>query len=231
MTTVLVVEDEREVADFVAQSLRENGCSVDIAADGEEALGLAQFRDYDAVILDMILPKKNGLEVLSELRNQGKATPVLILTTRASIDDRVRGLDAGADDYLAKPFALNELHARLRALLRRGGSLAQEHVVCGPLELDRIKHTVKAEGKTLELSQREYQLLEHFMLRPDVTVRRTELLEQVWGLSLDPGTNLVDVHVSNLRGKLRAAGHDGLIKTVRGVGFRFEAPESEARRQ
>lgn len=226
MATVLVVEDDRQVAEFIVGSLREHGYSVDSAGDGEEALKLAQFRVFDVIILDMMLPKKDGLEVVSELRNRGETTPVLILTSRQSLQDRVRGLDAGADDYLGKPFALEELHARVRALLRRGDALSSMQVSCGPLELDRIKHSVSVGDKVLDLSRREFQLLEYLMLRPNVDVGRTEIMEQVWGLSFNPGTNFVDVHVFNLRKKLKEAGHDGLITTVRGVGFRIDPPDS-----
>jgi two-component system copper resistance phosphate regulon response regulator CusR len=219
---ILVVEDDRKVAGFIEMGLREEGYAVDVAKDGDEAIVLAHVNDYDAILLDLMLPKKNGLQVASELRREGRTTPILMLTARDATEDVVRGLDAGADDYLAKPFKFEELLARLRALVRRGGATRVERLSTGPLELDRLKHLAYAGGKLLDLTPREFQLLEHFMMHRDDVVRRTELLEKVWDMHFDPESNVVDVHVGNLRRKLREAGFDGLIKTVRGVGFRLD---------
>jgi two-component system copper resistance phosphate regulon response regulator CusR len=216
---ILVVEDDRKVAGFIEMGLREEGYAVDLARDGEEAIVLAHVNDYDAILLDLMLPKKNGLQVAAELRREGRTTPILMLTARDATEDVVRGLDAGADDYLAKPFKFDELLARLRALVRRGGATRVERLSAGPLELDRLKHQAYAGGKALDLTPREFQLLEHFMMHKDDVVRRTELLEKVWDMHFDPESNVVDVHVGNLRRKLREAGFDGLIQTVRGVGF------------
>jgi DNA-binding response OmpR family regulator len=218
---ILVVEDDRKVAGFIEMGLREEGYAVDVAKDGDEATVLAHVNEYDAILLDLMLPKKNGLQLATELRREGRATPILMLTARDSTDDIVRGLDAGADDYLSKPFKFDELLARLRALVRRGGATRVERLSFGPLELDRLKHQAYAGGEVLDLTPREFQLLEHFMLHPDEVIRRTELLEKVWDMHFDPESNVVDVHVGNLRRKLREAGHDGLIQTVRGVGFRL----------
>jgi DNA-binding response OmpR family regulator len=218
---ILVVEDDRKVAGFIEMGLREEGYAVDLARDGDEAIVLAHVNDYDAILLDLMLPKKNGLQVAAELRREGRATPILMLTARDATEDVVRGLDAGADDYLAKPFKFDELLARLRALVRRGGATRVERLTVGALELDRLKHQAYAGGKPLDLTPREFQLLEHFMMHKDDVVRRTELLEKVWDMHFDPESNVVDVHVGNLRRKLREAGHDELIKTVRGVGFRL----------
>lgn len=220
---ILVVEDDRKVAGFIEMGLREEGYAVDIAKDGDEATVLAHVNEYDAILLDLMLPKKNGLQLAAELRREGRTTPILMLTARDSTDDIVRGLDAGADDYLSKPFKFDELLARLRALVRRGGATRVERLGVGPLELDRLKHQAYAGGETLDLTPREFQLLEHFMLHPDEVIRRTELLEKVWDMHFDPESNVVDVHVGNLRRKLRESGHDGLIETVRGVGFRLTA--------
>ena len=162
------------------------------------------------------------------MRREGRTTPILMLTARDATEDVVRGLDAGADDYLAKPFRFDELLARLRALTRRGGPAGLERLAYGPLELDRLKHQVRTGGRILDLTPREFQLLEHFMLHAEEVVRRTELLEKVWDMSFDPESNVVDVHVGNLRRKLRDAGCDGLIQTVRGVGFCLEQGKSEA---
>jgi two-component system copper resistance phosphate regulon response regulator CusR len=218
---ILVVEDDRKVAGFIEMGLREEGYAVDLARDGDEAIVLAHVNDYDAILLDLMLPKKNGLQVAAELRREGRTTPILMLTARDATEDVVRGLDAGADDYLAKPFKFDELLARLRALVRRGGATRVERLSVGPLELDRLKHQAYAGGKPLDLTPREFQLLEHFMMHKDDVVRRTELLEKVWDMHFDPESNVVDVHVGNLRRKLREAGYDGLIRTVRGVGFRL----------
>ncbi len=218
---ILVVEDDRKVAGFIEMGLREEGYAVDLARDGDEAIVLAHVNDYDAILLDLMLPKKNGLQVAAELRREGRTTPILMLTARDATEDVVRGLDAGADDYLAKPFKFDELLARLRALVRRGGATRVERLTAGPLELDRLKHQAYAGGKALDLTPREFQLLEHFMMHKDDVVRRTELLEKVWDMHFDPESNVVDVHVGNLRRKLREAGFEDLIKTVRGVGFRL----------
>jgi DNA-binding response OmpR family regulator len=216
-----VVEDDRKVAGFIEMGLREEGYAVDLARDGDEAIVLAHVNDYDAILLDLMLPKKNGLQVAAELRREGRSTPILMLTARDATEDVVRGLDAGADDYLAKPFKFDELLARMRALVRRGGATRVERLAVGGLELDRLKHQAYAGGKALDLTPREFQLLEHFMMHKDDVVRRTELLEKVWDMHFDPESNVVDVHVGNLRRKLREAGYEDVIKTVRGVGFRL----------
>ncbi len=219
---ILVVEDDRKVAGFIELGLREEGYAVDVARDGEEATLLGHVNDYDAILLDLMLPKKNGVQVATELRREGRATPILMLTARDATEDVVRGLDAGADDYLTKPFKFDELLARLRALLRRGGSSRLERLQYGPLTLDRLRHEARIDGALLDLTPREFQLLEHFLLHPEEVVRRTELLEKVWDMHFDPESNVVDVHIGNVRQKLRAAGYDSLINTVRGVGFQLK---------
>jgi two-component system copper resistance phosphate regulon response regulator CusR len=223
---ILVVEDDRKVAGFIEQGLREEGYAVDVAKDGEEATTLAHVNDYDAILLDLMLPKKNGLQVASELRREGRRTPILMLTARDATEDVVRGLDAGADDYLSKPFKFDELLARMRALTRRGGAARLDRLTYGSLELDRLRHKARANSHLLDLTPREFQLLEHFMLHPEEVIRRTELLEKVWDMHFDPESNVVDVHVGNLRRKLKDAGCDGLIQTVRGVGFCLKTPET-----
>ena len=223
---ILVVEDDRKVAGFIEQGLREEGYAVDVAKDGDDATTLAHVNDYDAILLDLMLPKKNGLQVAAELRREGRRTPILMLTARDSTEDVVRGLDAGADDYLSKPFKFDELLARLRALTRRGGAARLDRLTYGALDLDRLRHKARAGGNLLDLTPREFQLLEHFMLHPEEVIRRTELLEKVWDMHFDPESNVVDVHVGNLRRKLREAGCDGLIQTVRGVGFCLKSAEA-----
>ena len=222
---ILVVEDDRKVAGFIEQGLREEGYAVDVAPDGDEATMLAHVYEYDMLVLDVMLPKKTGLQVAAELRREGRKTPILMLTARDATEDVVRGLDAGADDYLTKPFKFDELLARVRALVRRGGASRTELLRYGPVELDRLKHKVKVDGKRLDLTPKEFQLLEHFMLRPEDVIRRTELLEKVWDLHFDPESNVVDVHVGNLRRKLREAAGVDLVQTVRGVGFRLQSPD------
>jgi DNA-binding response OmpR family regulator len=222
---ILVVEDDRKVAGFIEQGLREEGYAVDVAPDGEEGTMLAHVYDYDVIILDVMMPKKTGLQVASELRREGRGTPILMLTARDTTEDIVRGLDVGADDYLTKPFRFDELLARVRALVRRGGAKRTELLTYGPLELDRLKHKVHVKGKPLDLSPKEFHLLEHFLLRPEEVVRRTELLEKVWDMHFDPESNVVDVHVGNLRRKLKKAADAELIHTVRGVGFKLQLPE------
>jgi DNA-binding response OmpR family regulator len=222
---ILVVEDDRKVAGFIEQGLREEGYAVDVAPDGDEATMLAHVYEYDLVVLDVMLPKKTGLQVAAELRREGRKTPILMLTARDATEEVVRGLDAGADDYVTKPFKFDELLARVRALLRRGGSARTELLNYGPVELDRLKHKARANGKTLDLTPKEFHLLQHFLLHPEEVVRRTELLEKVWDMHFDPESNVVDVHVGNLRRKLKHAVGMDLIETVRGVGFRLQLPD------
>ncbi|OGT98956.1 MAG: DNA-binding response regulator [Gemmatimonadetes bacterium GWC2_71_10] len=226
---ILVIEDDRKVAGFIEQGLREEGYAVDVAPDGDEGTMLAHVYDYDVIILDVMMPKKSGLMVATELRREGRGTPILMLTARDTTEDIVRGLNAGADDYLTKPFKFDELLARVRALVRRGGATRTELLTYGPVELDRLKHKVLVGGKPLDLSPKEFHLLEHFLLRPEQVVRRTELLEKVWDMHFDPESNVVDVHVGNLRRKLRRLADRELIHTVRGVGFRLAMPEGEAK--
>jgi DNA-binding response OmpR family regulator len=215
---ILVVEDDRKVASFLERGLREEGYAVDVAHDGIDGDLKAHVYDYDLLVLDVMLPGKTGLEMVRGLRREQRATPVLLLTARDSKDDIVRGLDAGGDDYLTKPFSFDEFLARVRALLRRGGSARQERLIYGDVELDRLKHTVTRAGRDMNLTPKEIQLLEYFLMRPEEVVRRTELLEKVWDLQFDPMSNVVDVHVGNVRRKLGRLGGP-LIHTVRGVGY------------
>ena len=216
---ILVVEDDRKVAGFIEQGLKEEGHAVDVAPDGDEATMLAHVYDYDIILLDVVLPKKNGFQIAAELRREGRATPILMLTSLDSPEDVVRGLDAGADDYLAKPFRFDELLARVRALHRRGGAARLDVLRYGQLTVDRLRHIAAIDGQPLDLTPREFQLLEYFLLHPDEVVRRTTLLEKVWDMHFDPESNVVDVHVGNLRRKLERAAGGPVIATVRGVGF------------
>jgi len=223
---ILVVEDDRKVAGFIEQGLREEGYAVDVAPDGEEATMLAHVNDYDVMLLDIVLPRKNGFQVAAELRREGRKIPILMLTSRDAVEDVVRGLDSGADDYLAKPFRFDELLARIRALHRRGGAERVDVLRYGPLELDLLRHRLSVNQQPLELTPREFQLLEYFLLHPEEVVRRTTLLEKVWDMHFDPESNVVDVHVGNLRRKLAEAAGELLIETLRGVGFALRTPGS-----
>ncbi len=216
---ILVVEDDKKVASFLEKGLREEGYAVDVAHDGVDGAMKAQVYEYDLLLVDVMLPEKNGFELVRGLRSSGSSVPVLMLTARDAEADVIMGLDAGADDYLKKPFGFDELLARVRALLRRGGSGRGELLIYSDLEVDRLKHTAHRQGTRLNLTPKEFQLLEFFILRPDQVVRRTELLEKVWDLHFDPMSNVVDVHVGNPRRKLREAGDGDLVHTLRGVGY------------
>jgi DNA-binding response OmpR family regulator len=224
---ILVVEDDKKVASFLDKGLREEGYAVDVAHDGVDGAMKARVYEYDLLLVDVMLPEKTGFELVRELRKSGSDVPVLMLTALDAEADVVMGLDAGADDYLTKPFGFDELLARVRALLRRGGSGRGELLIYKDLEVDRIKHVAHRQGTKLNLTPKEFQLLEFFILRPEQVVRRTELLEKVWDLHFDPMSNVVDVHVGNLRKKLRAAGDGDLVHTLRGVGYILQdkAPE------
>jgi len=216
---ILVVEDDPKTARFLKQGLEEEGHAVDLAGDGEEGAYLGHLNPYDLILLDIQLPKRNGLQLSAELRREGIETPVLMLTGRDSTPDIVRGLNAGADDYLTKPFDFDELVARVNALTRRGSGGASGVLRFGDLELDRLKRQVRRAGRLIDLSPREFRLLEHFMLHPDEVITRVQLLEKVWDMSFDPETNVVDAHISNLRKKLEQKGELRLIQTVRGAGY------------
>ena len=218
---ILVIDDDSLIREFVKRGLAEDGYIVDTAATASDGLLCARVGSYDAIILDIGLPDASGLEVAREMRRESDATPILLLTARTGTDNLVSGLDAGADDYLTKPFDIRELRARLRALTRRGGSTRSEAVTLGGLSLDRLNHEIAIGGKPLRLTPKEFLLLEYFMLRPNVTVTRTELLEKVWEMNFDPQSNIVDVHVARLRGKLKDAPGVPQIETVRGFGFRL----------
>jgi len=219
---ILAVEDDRKVASFLERGLREEGYAVDVAYDGDDGSMKAHVYDYDLLLLDVMLPGRTGFEIVHGLRQEGRPVPVLLLTARDAKEDIVRGLDAGADDYLTKPFSFDELLARVRALLRRGGGAREERLIYDDVELDRLKHVAARAGDALDLTPKEFQLLEYLLLHTETVVRRTELLEKVWDLHFDPMSNVVDVHVANLRRKLRRGGRDPLIHTVRGVGYIFQ---------
>ena len=224
---ILVVEDEKKLAGFIRKALREDGHAVDLSHDGQEGGEMAQTQNYDAVILDLMLPRRGGLDVLRDLRVQGKLTPVLILTARDSVGDRVQGLDAGADDYLTKPFALDELRARLRALLRRGSASASTTLSCADLKVGLLDRSVRRGPRTIELTPREFSLLEYFLRHTGRVLTRTSIAEHVWDYNFDGASNVVDVFVGTLRRKLEDGGEPRLIHTLRGVGYILKEPEDE----
>ena len=219
---VLVVEDESSISGFIRQGLTEAGFVVTVEADGRRGLQRALAADIDVIILDIMLPGMNGLEVLRRVRAAGLATPVLLLTAKDEIDDRVAGLDAGADDYLTKPFAFAELLARTRALLRRPPLQADDVVRVGELELDRRLRTVRVGSLSLNLSAREFSLLDYLLRHPGQVLTRTQIGAAVWGLDFEHESNVVDVYIGYLRRKLSAGGGAPAIRTVRGAGYVLE---------
>jgi two-component system OmpR family response regulator len=216
---LLLVEDDAKLAAAVCRGLRAEGYAVDHAADGDAAMADAYVWNYDAVVLDLMLPRRDGLEVCRTLRERRDGVPILMLTARGNVDDRIRGLDAGADDYLAKPFDFGELLARLRALIRRGPSQRPPQLVVRELVVDPAAHTVTCAGEPVELTAREFSVLEYLARRPGELVTRAELLDHVWDANFDGSTNIVDVYVGYVRRKLGRP----LIRTVRGAGFVLDA--------
>jgi two-component system OmpR family response regulator len=217
---VLVIEDDRETAQFLQKSLKESGHSADLAGDGETGLVMAKDGGYDILIVDRMLPRLDGLTVVKELRNHGSRTPVLILSALGDVDDRVKGLRAGGDDYLTKPYAYSEFLARIEALARRAVPEEQEtRYAVGDLVLDRLSHRVTRSGEPITLQPREYRLLEYLMKHAGQVVTRTMLLENVWDYHFDPQTNVIDVHVSRLRSKIDKGFDKPLLHTIRGAGY------------
>jgi two-component system, OmpR family, response regulator len=223
---LLVVEDDRETASYLQKGLGESGYLVDRAGDGRQGLFMASSGGYQAIVLDRMLPQMDGLSMLSALRAADIRTPALILSALGTVDDRVKGLRAGGDDYLVKPFAFSELLARLEALLRRGSATpATTALRVADLELDLLTRTVKRSGKPIELLPREFRLLEYLMRNAGHVVTRTMLLEHVWDYHFDPQTNVIDVHVSRLRQKIDKNFDRPLLNTVRGAGYCLRLPE------
>jgi two-component system OmpR family response regulator len=226
MTKILLIEDDREAAEYIRKGLSEHGYAVDHAADGRDGLYLATTTRYDALIVDRMLPGLDGLAVLTALRAGGGRTPTLILSALGAVDERVKGLRAGGDDYLVKPYAFAELLARIEALLRRGGTAAADTTLkVDDLEMDLLSRTVRRAGKPVDLLPREFSLLEYLMRHAGQVVTRTMLLEGVWDYHFDPQTNVIDVHISRLRGKIDKGFERPLLQTVRGAGYTLRPPQ------
>ena len=221
---ILVVEDEKRIADFLTRGLQGAGYAVDSAGDGQTALNLAGATDYDLVILDLMLPDLDGLKVLERIRARKSGPPVLILSARGAVDDRVKGLETGADDYLTKPFAFVELLARVRALLRRGQP-APERLQVAELVVDVMRRKVTRDGETIDLAPKEFGILEYMMRNKGRPLSRTMIVEHVWDMDYDGLTNIVDVYIRHLRSKIDDRYQQKLIQTVRGIGYMIEGPE------
>ena len=223
----LVVEDERRIADFLSRGLESAGYAVDVAGDGNTAIEMVHQTEYDLVILDMMLPDMDGLQVLQKIRNRKSSPPVLILSARGAVDDRVKGLELGADDYLEKPFAFVELLARVRVLLRRGQP-TPERLQVGDLVLDCIRRKVTRNNDAIELAPKEFSILEYMMRNRGRPLSRTMIVEHVWDMDYDGLTNIVDVYIRHLRSKIDDKWPQKLIHTVRGIGYMLDMPEKEA---
>jgi heavy metal response regulator len=216
---ILVVEDEKKVARFIQQGLEEEHYTVDVAHDGLQGLSLAESQSYDAIVLDVMLPGKDGVEVTRELRAKRRSIPILMLTAKTSTEDKVAGLDSGADDYLTKPFAFAELLARLRSLLRRGAQEKTTVLSLADLVLDTVTHRARRGERAIDLTAKEYALLEFFLRNKDRVLSRTIIAEHIWDYHFDTGTNLIDVYINHLRNKVDTGFEVKLIHTVRGVGY------------
>jgi DNA-binding response OmpR family regulator len=219
---VLVVEDEKQIAGFVKKGLEEQGFVVDVCYNGDEAYTLALERPYDALVLDIMLPGRDGLSILKNLRAKKNAVPVILLTARSELDERLEGLNLGADDYLTKPFFVEELVARLHAVVRRASGERLTTLQSGDLSVNLITRDVRRGDRDVRLTAREFNLLEYLMRSPGRVYTRTQILEHIWGYDFDPNTNLVDVHIQRLRKKVSPEAAEALIETVRGVGYRFK---------
>jgi len=221
---ILVIEDDTQAANYIARGLKEQGHLVEHAGDGEEGLALAQEDRFDALVVDRMLPKLDGLSIVSSLRGDGVRTPVLFLSALGEVDDRVKGLKAGGDDYLTKPFAFSELSARLEALVRRGAPEdVQTKLKVADLEIDMLARRCTRGGQRIDLQPREFKLLEYLMRNAGQVVTRTMLLENVWEYHFDPQTNVIDVHISRLRSKIDKDFDEPLLKTIRGSGYTIRA--------
>ncbi len=216
---LLIVEDEPKMARVLRRGLEEEGYAIDVSADGVDALHMATENEYDAVILDVMLPELDGVEVCRQMRERGRWAPVLMLTAKDAITDRVRGLDSGADDYLTKPFSFDELLARLRSLVRRGVRERPTVIRVGPLTMDPARRRVRHSGTDVQLSAKEYALLEYFMRHPGEVLSRTRILDHVWDYNYDGGSNVVDVYVRYLRKKIDEPFGTSLLRTIRGAGY------------
>jgi len=220
---ILIVEDDPKIASFVKKGLMEEGFAVDHADNGEDGLHFALSQTYDAAVVDIMLPKLDGLGLIKTLRQKGDNTPVLILSARHSVNDRVKGIQTGGDDYLVKPFAFSELLVRIQALIRRAGGRSESSTITvGDLTMDLLKRRVSRGDEVIDLQPKEFALLEYFMRNPGITLSKTLILEKIWDFNFDPQTNVVDVLVCRLRSKLDKDFPDKLIKTVRGVGYALE---------
>lgn len=222
---ILIVEDEHKLARLLKRGLEEESYAVDVAYDGEDGLGMAELEPYDLVLLDVMLPKLDGLAVARRLRARHRTMPILMLTARDAVDDRVAGLDSGADDYLVKPFAFRELLARVRALLRRDGLSKDPVLRLADLEVDTVAHEVRRAGKPIELTSKEYAVLEYFVRNPNRVLTRTQIAEHVWDYSFVAMSNVVDVYVRYLRRKLNDMREPRLLQTIRGTGYKLKAPK------
>jgi DNA-binding response OmpR family regulator len=225
---ILVVEDNHRLNSSLQMNLTHEGYSVDTAHDGQEGQDLAELTPYDLIILDILLPKKDGLEVCRDLRRRRNHTPILLLTARDSVDDRVQGLDCGADDYLVKPFAMRELLARLRALLRRKHPYVNGRLEMGNLVVDPVEHSVEREGRVIDLTPKEFALLEYFMYHPNQVVTRDMIEQHIWNYDFECNSNVIDVYVRRLRRKIDDPFETRLLATIRGIGYRLACPQQES---
>ncbi|MDZ8262219.1 response regulator transcription factor [Nostoc sp. ChiQUE01b] len=223
---VLFVEDEAKIANFVRAGLKEQGFVVDYCDNGDDGYLRALDNEYDAIILDIMMPGKDGLSILKLLRRQGRNAPVILLTARNELEDRLQGLNLGADDYIAKPFFVEELAARIHAVVRRSVSDRQNLLCVGPIKLDRITREVTCNHQAIELTSREFNLLEYLMRSPGRVFTRTQILEHVWGYDFNPNTNVVDVCIQRIRKKIDPLDEAVWIESIRGVGYRFRKPDS-----